>query len=68
MNFGQVDLVTEDVMLLDIGDSIFVWLGRDSNQVSQTFSFSGDRMKIRNAVRHRVGLITHDFRNAISRA
>jgi len=30
-NFAQVDLVPEDVMILDVGDTIFVWLGRDSN-------------------------------------
>ncbi len=35
MNFGQVDLVMEDVMLLDVGDSLFVWLGRDSNDVER---------------------------------
>ena len=27
-----MDLVLEDVMLLDIGDSIFIWLGRMSNE------------------------------------
>lgn len=35
LNFGQMDLVMEDVMLLDIGDSIFVWLGRYSNETER---------------------------------
>lgn len=32
LNFVQQDLVAEDVMLLDVGDSLFVWLGIHSNQ------------------------------------
>ena len=32
LNFVQGDLVTEDVMILDIGDTLFIWLGRDSNR------------------------------------
>ena len=28
----QQDLVSEDVMLLDVGDALFVWLGIHSNQ------------------------------------
>jgi len=35
LNFSQVDLVEEDVMLLDIGDAIFVWLGADSNDAER---------------------------------
>ncbi len=35
LNFGQMDLVPEDVMLLDVGDTLFVWLGRDSNEVER---------------------------------
>ncbi|XP_046398859.1 villin-1-like [Ischnura elegans] len=30
--FSQVDLVQEDVMLLDAGESIFLWIGKDSNK------------------------------------
>ncbi len=33
LNFNQADLVTEDVMLMDTGETLFVWLGNDSNQV-----------------------------------
>ena len=32
LNFVQQDLVAEDVMLLDVGDALFVWLGIHSNQ------------------------------------
>lgn len=32
LNFSQVDLVPEDVMLLDVGETLFVWLGGESNQ------------------------------------
>ena len=28
LNFTQVDLVTDDVMLLDTGETMFVWLGK----------------------------------------
>lgn len=31
-NFGQMDLIPEDVMLLDVGDALFVWIGQDSNE------------------------------------
>lgn len=32
LNFTQMDLVTEDVMLLDVGETLFVWLGLYSNR------------------------------------
>ena len=32
LNFTQVDLVTDDVMLLDTGDTMFAWLGIDANK------------------------------------
>lgn len=31
-NFSQTDLVSEDVMMLDAQNTIFVWVGRDSNK------------------------------------
>ena len=31
LDFSQVDLVTEDVMILDVGQTLFVWLGSESN-------------------------------------
>lgn len=35
MNFAQADLVSEDVMLMDVGDSLFVWLGCFSNRTEK---------------------------------
>ena len=35
LNFNQVDLVTEDVMILDTGETLFVWLGADSNKTEK---------------------------------
>ena len=35
LNFTQVDLVTDDVMLLDTGDTMFAWLGIDANKVER---------------------------------
>jgi hypothetical protein len=35
LNFGQADLVTEDVMLLDVEDTLFVWLGHESNDTER---------------------------------
>jgi len=32
VNFGQVDLCEDDCMLLDIGDTVFLWYGKDSNK------------------------------------
>ena len=32
LNFVQSDLVSEDVMILDSGETLFVWLGRESNR------------------------------------
>ena len=36
LNFVQQDLVPEYVMLLDVGDALFVWLGIQSNQQGGT--------------------------------
>ena len=35
----QQDLVSEDVMLLDVGDALFVWLGILSNQQASPPAF-----------------------------
>ncbi|XP_021948183.1 advillin isoform X2 [Folsomia candida] len=35
VNYSQGDLVEDDVMLLDIGDTIFLWFGKDSNKEEQ---------------------------------
>ena len=35
LNFTQIDLVTEDVMLLDTGETLFVWIGLDSNKAEK---------------------------------
>ena len=36
LNFTQVDLVPEDVMLLDTGETLFVWLGYESSKSERT--------------------------------
>ena len=34
-NFNQMDLVTEDVMLLDAGETLFVWIGLEANKAER---------------------------------
>ena len=36
LNFSQIDLVPEDVMLLDTGETLFVWLGHESSKVERS--------------------------------
>jgi len=38
INFAQVDLVDDDVMLLDTGNTIFLWFGAQSNKEEQSQS------------------------------
>lgn len=35
INFSQSDLVEDDVMLLDVGHTIFLWYGNDSNKAER---------------------------------
>lgn len=32
MNFTQTDLIPEDIMMLDVHDIIFLWIGNNSNK------------------------------------
>lgn len=38
VNFSQVDLVDDDVMLLDAWDCVFLWIGHNSNKAEQRAS------------------------------
>lgn len=64
MNFTQSDLISEDVMMLDAHDSIFLWIGNDSNKnerdtaVKMAIEYlkSGDYITFRN---HKYRQVAH---------
>jgi uncharacterized protein involved in tolerance to divalent cations len=66
MNFTQTDLVSEDVMMLDAHDSIFLWIGKDSNKnerdmavkMAMEYLKTGDYITCRN---HGYTQVAHSF-------
>ncbi|KAJ8288077.1 hypothetical protein COCON_G00007360 [Conger conger] len=44
--FTQDDLAEDDVMLLDVWDQVFVWIGIDANEVERTESLKSAKMYI----------------------
>lgn len=45
--FTQDDLAEDDVMLLDVWDQVFIWIGKDANEVEQTESLKSANQYIR---------------------
>ncbi|KAM6958713.1 scinderin [Aplochiton taeniatus] len=44
--FTQEDLAEDDVMLLDVWDQVFVWIGMDANEVEKTESVKSAKLYI----------------------
>ncbi|KAI4893361.1 hypothetical protein NFI96_023749, partial [Prochilodus magdalenae] len=44
--FTQDDLAEDDVMLLDVWDQVFIWIGKDANDVEKTESVKSAKMYI----------------------
>ncbi|KAM9340464.1 scinderin isoform 2-T2 [Symphorus nematophorus] len=44
--FTQDDLAEDDVMLLDVWDQVFVWIGKDANEVERTESLKSAKQYI----------------------
>nr|XP_046273612.1 adseverin [Scatophagus argus] len=44
--FTQDDLAEDDVMLLDVWDQVFVWIGKDANEVERTESVKSAKQYI----------------------
>ncbi|KAM6974936.1 scinderin [Tautogolabrus adspersus] len=44
--FTQDDLAEDDVMLLDVWDQVFVWIGKDANEVERTESLKSAKQYV----------------------
>ncbi|XP_066529896.1 adseverin [Hoplias malabaricus] len=44
--YTQDDLAEDDVMLLDVWDQVFIWIGKDANEVEKTESVKSAKMYI----------------------
>ena len=45
-DFEQDDLVTDDVLILDSGDEIYVWIGKDANDNEREKSMELAKVRI----------------------
>lgn len=35
-NFGQADMLNDDVMMLDVGTAVYLWIGAEANAAEKT--------------------------------